>query len=124
MNVKDYDFLCWMYLYQFGVGNVVVECGMWLVLWIMLVMMLIEIVVGLSFNLMVLFVDGWYMSLYVLVIGFLVFVYVVVCKYVSDFSFVFGIWKIEVLVGYISVIFLFGVVGMMIFGLVEWLLLL
>lgn len=102
------------YEYCFDDGNLLVECNICCVLWFIVSMMLVEIVGGWWFNFMVVFVDGWYMSLYVFVLGLVVFVYCCVCCYVYDLCFVFGIWKIEILVGYISVIVLFGVVVLMV----------
>lgn len=105
------QFLC--YFYWFDQGNLLVECNMcWVVLFIVC-MMVVEIVGGWLFNFMVLFVDGWYMSFYVLVLGFVVFVYGVVWCYVNDLCFSFGMWKIEVFGSYISVLLFLLVVGLM-----------
>jgi cation diffusion facilitator family transporter len=119
MNAKDHDLSRWTHPHHFGAGNAAAERGTRLVLWITLATMLVEIVAGLSFNSMALLADGWHMSSHALAIGLSAFAYAAARKYAGDPSFAFGTWKIEVLAGYTSAIFLLGVAGMMIFGSLE-----
>ncbi|UCV09075.1 CDF family Co(II)/Ni(II) efflux transporter DmeF [Dechloromonas denitrificans] len=119
MNAKHHDLSRWIHPHQFSTGNPAAERGTRLVLWITLATMLIEIVAGLTFNSMALLADGWHMSSHALAIGLSAFAYAAARRYASDPSFAFGTWKIEVLAGYTSAIFLLGVAGMMIFGSLE-----
>ena len=100
-------------------GNPAAEKGTRLVMWITLVMMVIEIVAGYVFNSMALLADGWHMSSHALAIGLSAFAYAAARRYASDPRFAFGTWKIEILAGYSSAIFLVGVAGSMLFQSVE-----
>lgn len=63
--------------------------------------------------------DGWHMSSHTFAIGLSAFAYAAARRYASDPRFAFGTWKIEILGGFASAIFLLGVAGMMVFGSVE-----
>lgn len=63
--------------------------------------------------------DGWHMSSHTFAIGLSAFAYAAARRYASDPRFAFGTWKIEILGGFASAIFLLGVSGMMVFGSVE-----
>jgi cation diffusion facilitator family transporter len=81
--------------------------------------MLAEIAAGWAFNSMALLADGFHMSSHAVAIGLSAFAYAAARKYAKDQRFAFGTWKIEVLGGFASAIFLLGVVALMAFGSVE-----
>jgi len=83
------------------------------------VMMVIEIAGGWYYNSMALLADGWHMSSHTVALGLSLFAYVFARKYAHDPRFSFGTWKIEVLGGYTSAIFLVMVAGLMVFQSVE-----
>ena len=88
-------------------------------MWITAAMMVVEIVAGWWFNSMALLADGWHMSSHAFAIGLSAFAYAAARRYASDPRFAFGTWKIEILAGFASAIFLLGVAAMMVFGSVE-----
>ncbi len=88
-------------------------------MWITAIMMVIEIGAGWLFNSMALLADGWHMSSHAFAIGLSAFAYAAARRYSQDPRFTFGTWKIEILGGYTSAIFLLGVAAMMVFGSVE-----
>ncbi len=83
------------------------------------VMMIVEIIGGIYFNSMALLADGWHMSSHVLALGMAYMAYVIANKYAKDFRFNFGTYKIEVLGGYTSAIFLLAVAFFMIYHSVD-----
>ncbi|MEI6414095.1 MAG: CDF family Co(II)/Ni(II) efflux transporter DmeF, partial [Pseudomonadota bacterium] len=90
--------------------------------WVMLitaVMMVIEIIAGWQFNSMALLADGWHMSSHAVAIGLSAVAYSTARRYAKDPRFAFGTWKIEILAGFSSALFLLGVVAMMLVGSVE-----
>jgi cation diffusion facilitator family transporter len=119
MNKTEHDLSRWTHDHQFSTGNPAAERGTQAVLWITLATMLLEIVAGSWFNSMALLADGWHMSSHALAIGLSAFAYAAARRYATDPSFAFGTWKIEVLAGYTSAIFLLGVAGMMVFSSLE-----
>lgn len=119
MNNTPHDLSRWTHDHQFATGNLAAERGTQAVLWITLATMLLEIVAGSWFNSMALLADGWHMSSHALAIGLSAFAYAAARRYATDPSFAFGTWKIEVLAGYTSAIFLLGVAGMMVFSSLE-----
>lgn len=82
-------------------------------------MMVIEIAGGWYYNSMALLADGWHMSSHALALGLSVMAYAMARRLAHDVRFAFGTWKIEVLAGYTSAIFLIGVAGLMVFQSVE-----
>ena len=68
--------------------------------------MVIELVAGWLFNSMALLADGWHMSSHVVALGLTVAAYAFARRYRQDHRFAFGTWKIEVLAGFASAIFL------------------
>ncbi len=106
----------------FSRGNPAAERGTRAVMWITAAMMVVEIVAGWWFNSMALLADGWHMSSHAFAIGLSAFAYAAARRYSSDPRFAFGTWKIEILAGFASAIFLLGVAAMMVFGSVERLL--
>jgi cation diffusion facilitator family transporter len=88
-------------------------------MWITAAMMVVEIWAGWWFNSMALLADGWHMSSHALAIGLSTFAYAAARRYAHDSRFAFGTWKIEVLAGYTSALFLLGVAAAMAFASVE-----
>jgi cation diffusion facilitator family transporter len=88
-------------------------------MWITAVMMVVEIAAGWSFNSMALLADGWHMSSHAVAIGLSAFAYVAARRYANDARFAFGAWKIEVLAGFASALFLLGIAVLMVIGSVE-----
>ena len=82
-------------------------------------MMVAEIAAGWWFNSMALLADGWHMSSHTVAIGLSAFAYAAARRYSGDPRFAFGTWKIEVLGGFASAIFLLGVALMMVVGSLE-----
>jgi len=85
-------------------------------------MMVVEILAGWWFNSMAVLADGLHMSSHALAIGLSAFAYAAARRYAGDARFAFGTWKIEVLAGFASAIFLLGVAALMVLGSVEHLL--
>lgn len=103
----------------FDEGNPLAERNTkWAVL-LTTVMMVAEITGGWYYNSMALLADGWHMSSHALALGLSVLAYVAARRYAHDHRFSFGTWKIEILGGYTSAIFLVGVAGLMLFQSVE-----
>lgn len=109
----------WTHEHVFDSGNHAAERGTRAVMWITAVMMVIEILAGWWFNSMALLADGWHMSSHAVAIGLSAFAYAAARRYAKDHRFAFGTWKIEVLGGFASAIFLLGVALMMVVGSVE-----
>ncbi|WP_338762690.1 CDF family Co(II)/Ni(II) efflux transporter DmeF [Massilia sp. METH4] len=95
------------------------ERGTRLVMWITAAMMVVEIAAGWWFNSMALLADGWHMSSHALAIGLSAFAYAAARKYARDPRFAFGTWKIEILAGHTSAVFLLGIAALMAIGSVE-----
>jgi cation diffusion facilitator family transporter len=106
----------------FDTGSGAAERGTRIVMWITLVTMAIEIAAGWWFNSMALLADGWHMSSHALAIGLSAFAYAAARRYARDPRFAFGTWKIEVLAGYTSAVFLVGIAALMAAGSIERLL--
>lgn len=103
----------------FDEGNQAAERGTRAVMWITAAMMVVEIIAGWWFNSMALLADGWHMSSHAVAIGLSAFAYAAARRYARDPRFAFGTWKIEVLGGFASAIFLLGIAALMVFGSVE-----
>jgi cation diffusion facilitator family transporter len=103
----------------FDQGSQAAERGTRLVMWITAAMMVVEIAAGWWFNSMALLADGWHMSSHALAIGLSAFAYSAARKYAHDPRFAFGTWKIEILAGYTSAVFLLGIAGLMAFSSIE-----
>lgn len=99
----------------FDEGNPLAERNTrWAVL-LTVVMMVAEITSGWMFNSMALLADGWHMSSHALALGLSVAAYAAARRFAQHPRFAFGTWKIEVLGGYTSAIFLVGIAGLMLF---------
>jgi len=88
-------------------------------MWITAAMMVVEIWTGWWFKSMALLADGWHMSSHALAIGLSAFAYAAARRYAHDSRFAFGTWKIEILAGYTSALFLLGVAATMAFASCE-----
>jgi len=103
----------------FDEGNPLAERNTRLAVMLTATMMVAEIVGGWLFNSMALLADGWHMSSHALALGLSVLAYGAARRFAHDPRFSFGTWKIEVLGGYTSAIFLVGVAGLMLFQSTE-----
>jgi cation diffusion facilitator family transporter len=109
----------WRHSHVFDEGNPLAEKkARWAVL-LTVLMMVAEISGGWLYNSMALLADGWHMSSHALALGLSVLAYAAARRYARDARFAFGTWKIEILGGYTSALFLVGVAGLMLFQSVE-----
>ena len=109
----------WTHDHVFDTGNALAERSTWVVMWITAAAMVIEITAGWWFNSMALLADGWHMSSHAFAIGVSALAYAAARRYAQDRRFAFGTWKIEILGGFASAIFLLGVAAMMVVGSIE-----
>lgn len=107
------------HIHLFDQGNLAGERGTRLVLWITLVAMVVEISAGWWFNSMALLADGWHMSSHAVAIGLSTFAYAAARRFAHDPRFAFGTWKIEVLGGFASAVFLLCIAALMVVASVE-----
>lgn len=105
----------WKHSHVFDLGNPLAEKNTRLVVILTATMMVVEIVCGWLFNSMALLADGWHMSSHALALGLSALAYSSARKFANDPRFAFGTWKIEVLAGYTSAIFLIGVALLMLY---------
>lgn len=117
--MHTHDLSPWTHEHTFDAGSRVAERGTRTVMWITAAMMVIEIAAGWWYNSMALLADGWHMSSHAVAIGLSAFAYSAARKYARDPRFAFGTWKIEVLGGFASAIFLLGVAALMVFNSLE-----
>ncbi len=120
--MHTHDLSTWTHSHAFDAGNRAAERGTRLVMVITAITMVVEIAAGLWFNSMALLADGWHMSSHALAIGLSAFAYGAARRYAGDGRFAFGAWKIEVLAGFASAVFLLGIAALMAAGSVERLL--
>ena len=109
----------WAHSHNFGQTNPAAERGTWRVMWITAAMMVLEIGAGCLFNSMALLADGWHMSSHAVAIGLSAVAYAAARRHAQDSRYAFGTWKIEVLGGFASALFLLGVAVFMVLGSVE-----
>lgn len=105
--------------HRFDSGNIAGERSTLLVMWITAGMMLVEIAAGWLYNSMALLADGFHMSSHAVAIGLSAFAYAAARRHANDPRYAFGTWKIEVLGGFASAIFLLGMVALMVYGSIE-----
>lgn len=117
--MHTHDLAEWRHDHVFDTGNSAGERSTWLVMWITAAMMVIEIAAGWFYNSMALLADGFHMSSHAVAIGLSAFAYAAARKHAKDSRFAFGTWKIEILGGFASAIFLLMVVALMVYGSVE-----
>ena len=113
------DLSDWTHDHAFDSNSEVAERSTRLVMWITVVMMFVEILAGWAFNSMSLLADGWHMSSHALAIGLSAMAYAAARTYANDPRFAFGTWKIEILAGFASALFLLGVALTMVIGSLE-----
>lgn len=106
----------WVHDHVFHTSNEAAEQSTLMVMWITAITMVVEIAAGWWFNSMALLADGWHMSSHAVAIGLSAFAYAAARRYAQDPRFAFGTWKIEILGGFASAIFLLGVAIMMLVG--------
>jgi cation diffusion facilitator family transporter len=109
----------WTHEHVFDEGNYAAERGTYAVMWITAAMMVVEVLAGWWFNSMALLADGWHMSSHAVAIGLSAFAYAAARRYARDSRFTFGTWKIEILGGFASAIFLMGIAALMVVASVE-----
>ncbi|MDD5300976.1 MAG: CDF family Co(II)/Ni(II) efflux transporter DmeF [Gallionella sp.] len=105
--------------HKFDEGNPLAEKSTLRVAVLTAVMMVVEIAGGWYYNSMALLADGWHMSSHAVALGLSLLAYICARKFAHDPRFSLGTWKIEVLGGYTSAIFLVMVAGLMVFQSVE-----
>jgi cation diffusion facilitator family transporter len=115
----DSDLTDWLHTHLFDEGSAQAEARTRAVTWITLAMMVLEIGAGWWYNSMALLADGWHMSSHAVAIGLSALAYAAARRYARDPRFAFGTWKIEILAGFASAVFLMGVAALMVFGSVE-----
>eukprot|EP01137_Pigoraptor_chileana_P010774 Opistho-2@60795 len=120
--MHTHDLSEWRHEHVFDEGNAAAERSTRWVMWITAAMMAVEIGAGWFYNSMALLADGFHMSSHAVAIGLSAFAYAAARKHASDRRFAFGTWKIEILGGFASAIFLLVVVALMLIGSVERLL--
>ena len=113
------DLSGWIHDHIFDTGNEAAERSTWVVMWVTAAMMMVEITAGWWYNSMALLADGWHMSSHAVAIGLSATAYATARRYAKDPRFAFGTWKIEILSGFASAIFLLGVAVMMVVGSAE-----
>ncbi len=109
----------WYHSHIFDDGNPMAERNTRLAVILTAFMMVIEILGGWAYNSMALLADGWHMGTHALALGLSLMAYIAARRYADDKRFAFGTWKIEVLGGYTSAIFLVGVAALMFYHSVE-----
>ncbi|MGL4667932.1 MAG: CDF family Co(II)/Ni(II) efflux transporter DmeF [Saezia sp.] len=103
----------------FNAGNPIAERKTKFAVLLTLAMMVAEISGGYIFNSMALLADGWHMSTHALALGVSVVAYILARRYAHSQRFAFGTWKIEILGGYTSALFLVLVAVVMLFQSAE-----
>jgi cation diffusion facilitator family transporter len=114
-----HDLSRWTHEHVFDAGNRAGELGTRAVMWLTAATMVIEIAAGWIYNSMALLADGWHMSSHAVAIGLSAFAYAAARRHAGDPRFAFGTWKIEILGGFASAVFLLVVAGLMVLGSVE-----
>ena len=118
-RMQSHDLSEWRHDHVFDTGNAAAERGARVVMWITAATMLIEIAAGWFFNSMALLADGFHMSSHAVAIGLSAYAYATARRHAQDPRYAFGTWKIEILGGFASAIFLLVVVALMAYGSVE-----
>lgn len=105
--------------HRFDEGNPAAERNTLRVAVLTATMMVIEIAGGWYYNSMALMADGWHMSSHALAMMLSLLAYVGARKYAHDPRFSFGTWKIEILGGYTSAVFLVVMAVLMVYQSIE-----
>lgn len=98
---------CPLHTHVFDRGN---PRGLRNSIWVCLltiVVMILEIGGGYAFNSLALTADGWHFGSHVVVLSLSVIAYIVARRYAGEPRFTFGTWKLEILGGFASALFLF-----------------
>lgn len=109
----------WTHSHVFDEGNPLAERKTRWAVALTAFMMVAEIIGGWKYNSMALLADGWHMSSHALALGLSVLAYGAARRFAHDQRFAFGTWKIEMLGGYSSAIFLVGVACLMLYQSLE-----
>lgn len=109
----------WQHDHAFDAGNPAGERSTRLVMWLTAVMMVAEVAAGWACNSMALLADGFHMSSHAVAIGLSAFAYAAARRHAGDRCYAFGTWKIEVLGGFASAVFLLFIVALMVYGSIE-----
>ncbi|RTL35443.1 MAG: cation transporter [Burkholderiales bacterium] len=117
--MHSHDLSEWRHEHVFDGGNAAAERGTRWVMWITLAMMAVEIAAGWFYNSMALLADGFHMSSHAVAIGLSAYAYATARRHANDPRYAFGTWKIEVLGGFASAVFLLVVVVLMAWGSIE-----
>jgi cation diffusion facilitator family transporter len=117
--MHSHDLAEWRHDHVFDTGNPAGERGARVVMWITAATMLVEIAAGWFYNSMALLADGLHMSSHALAIGLSAYAYATARRHAQDARYAFGTWKIEVLGGFASAVFLLGIAALMVWGSVE-----
>ena len=99
--------------HEFNDVNPLAEQRTRLVVLLTAMMMVLEIGAGWLYQSMALLADGWHMSSHAIALGLSAAAYTLARRLQRDERFAFGTWKIEILGGYTSAIFLVAVVAYM-----------
>jgi cation diffusion facilitator family transporter len=102
-----------VHVHVFDTANPLAERRTRQVMWLTAVMMVVEIVAGTLLGSMALLADGWHMSSHALALGISAGAYWLARRHADNPRFAFGTWKIEVLGGYTSGVFMVGVAAYM-----------
>jgi cation diffusion facilitator family transporter len=119
MTITDKSLTDWQHTHVFNEGNPLAERNTKWAVFFTALMMIGEIFGGWFYNSMALLADGWHMSSHVLALGLSVFAYRLARRLKRDKRFTFGTWKIEIIGGYTSAIFLIAVAGLMLYQSTE-----
>ncbi|MGM9482656.1 CDF family Co(II)/Ni(II) efflux transporter DmeF [Roseateles sp. NT4] len=117
--MHSHDLSQWRHDHVFDSGNAAAERGARVVMWITAATMGVEIAAGWFFNSMALLADGFHMSSHAVAIGLSAYAYATARRHAQDPRYAFGTWKIEILGGFASAIFLLVVVALMAYGSIE-----
>ncbi len=109
----------WRHSHVFDEGNPLAQRNTGWAVVLTALMMVAEIVGGWIYNSMALLADGWHMSSHALALGLSLLAYGAARRFAHDKRFAFGTWKVEILAGYTSAIFLIGIAGLMLYQSVE-----
>ena len=102
-----------VHVHVFDTSNPLAERRTRQVMWLTAVMMVVEIVAGTVLGSMALLADGWHMSSHACALGISAGAYWLARRHAGNPRFAFGTWKIEVLGGYTSAVFLLAVAAYM-----------
>jgi cation diffusion facilitator family transporter len=100
-------------------GNPLAERNVRRAMWLTAAMMVVEIAGGWWFNSMAVLADGWHMSSHALALGLSAFAYSFARRHAANQRYAFGTWKVEVLGGYSSAMFLLGIAALMTWQSIE-----